>query len=1022
MNEIISNGTTSIDNLSFQALLYKPRNEKSFDLSLFEAIGRDVSSCIVQSLLRLDTLELGFLLEPRTLDDFKIEDLKSSFQILSNQAERLQIGFPYLSLTQNQKEISAPLFFWDLHISLADDNSPQHWIFELNASGLPVVNEALKNYLIAQFDLDWNEIFILDELAKPKDFNNSLHRLAKELQCNISSFRRIHSFHESTTDPYTGIQNLGFFGLPEQQAQQEVTEELSIGKSRRIWFTRVGALSSNPVQESFVNDVLEGKDALLLGAADTGKTRAICSLLPSVISDHGTCLYITPNLSTFSDINKQLESVGLNDSGILMLQDELTVKEKLFSALEELPEAVKKLPKFDENQYNLSLQQYLFFHNSLSDRFEAIRKPVLDQSKWSEVVSLFLTAQQKDAKQYLARILDTSTYDWTWQEYNLIRSAVEENLRLFKKIGDIQHPLNQIQSHVFLQNKKETAKSWVNDQLTTYTSLLTDLFKRYTKFIDEYSDDLRFQYESHIKNLKQRINDIQRDIRVYRDVYGDSFNMTDGFTTTRLRILSVFSKKHRQILAAKEHIYKSIEELRAVYESKKYFEANIPSGRTHTLLSDLRKDLTELDKLADQFLNRVPKIVNSKIKELSHKIPLKPSFKRKYEELDLAVEQFFTNLSKNSIFVPFSFEKTQKAIEKEEQLKNTLSAFSRMLSRVSDFEDYFEWRKSWFLLDQKVRNTVEAIVTVNPTDALASFDSWYLYYYLEKKYHLHLPDGDFPILDFQQVIREIRELLPKNALLTCREQQAEQLRNMKKDKGWVPAQFKNKYYSFSIPHVIDDLGLSFITDNFPIIVMTPEVADKVFGNQIAIFDLVILDDAHLIDAKLGKKLSRLAAQRVISGSTSASSKETLLEYSTQLESFERFYFKNIYNKEGKLVSTYQSNYEHQSLVQFQEAISNYLQKYIGSERILTNVQIDEHVFVDIVVKSVNGSTLSLGFVIDGWLNQVDKYDLDSALEKSRKSRILGYEVHPLWSVEWWRSPENAAEEMVGFILNWDKAN
>jgi hypothetical protein len=1014
------NNINSFNSKGGQLIVF-PLSEQRLDFYSLNGLGSEIAAQLLESILKEETFELCFNVSTNkivTVDKKQqYESIQTALVDFSISDSRLMLGYPILVIDDSAlgKDISAPVFYWELDLRNSDDDNQQHWNLAYNSKKF-VFNEALKNYLITRYALDWDDIFDSSGGLKGENLHKALLKLAAAINIRKPESQKL--LPVPSPEGLNAARNSILWSAVLGKYDEDISLPQNLHpKNRRSWFTGVGALSLNSTQESAINDLFDGNDALLYGPANSGKTRTAASFLPALMSDGGSCLYLCSDSTTQQTISNMLDELGLKESGVWFVDQESSAVETLLYQISKLSERSKKLPKFEEKSYNLQLQQFLTLREKLSARHDAIQKPMLDGTDWTNMVGRFLKNHRKDGKQYLSRILDTGDYKWSLEEYRQLRSQIQENKIRFAAVQSLQHPLGMLQDYIFEKMEEDAACDWVKENVLTYTKLLRDLYKKYTGFIDAYSDDLRFHYEGHVKELKNRIENIRRDIRVYQSVYGNSFDFSDGFTKTRLRILSVFSKQSGQILGAKEEIFNSYEALKTMYSEKKYFEYNLAPFSKYLNLTDIGKDLEAFEAAADAWFIRIPKIVKQKIKDLTLKMPLRPDLKQRFEQLESQLEDFFQQLHQKEIFKPVEKPKSQKAIDREAQLRKLLEQFTSVESQLKIFKEFYRWRTHWRSLGENCRKLIEALVSVRPQSWETAYDSWYLYHYLDKNYSLHLPETDFPLQTYMQLQAQLRALVSVNALINVREHQSERLAELKKDQNFNPAKISSKFQEVKLKSLVEQLGIGLISELFPLIVIRPALADKIFDHKLALFDTVIMDDAHMIDTKLGRKLSKLGAQRLVLGRKDFGDNYLL----SMLESgFAKMYRLDVsYSKDSKILEDNRQLNKSTLKKEFRDELCAYLSDYISSERIQKAVKVNDEIEADIVINPIKGAK-KIALILDGWLKQVSKYDVDAAIHKSETMKNAGFDIYPVWSLHWWRNPEAAVEKLVAYILEGDK--
>ena len=1007
-------------------LVVFPLGDQRLDFCSLNLLGTEISAQMISLLLNEESFELCINVtsnKNESADTKQLcENIQSALIDYNISGSVFKLGYPVLLLEDSAlgKDISAPLFYWEIDFRNADDDNQQHWMLSFDAKKPFMFNEVLKNYLVARYAIEWDDIFDNALDLSSKDIHRILEKLAAAL--NIKKPGHPNLYPVPTKENLNASKNSILWTAVLSKINEDAKNSLPLTlhpKSRRSWFTGVGALSLNSTQESAINDLFDGNDVLIYGPEDSGKTRTALAFLPALMSDGGSCLYLCSEQTTQSELSVMLEKLGLKESGAWFVDQESSAVENLLYQISKLPERSKKLPKFEEKSYNLQLQQFLTLREKLSARYDAIQKPMLDGTDWTNIVGRFLRNHRKDGKQYLSRLLDTADYKWTLEENRQLRSEILENRTRFSFVQSLQHPLTLLQDYIFVKMDEDTACDWVKENVLTYTKLLRDLYKNYTNFIDAYADDLRFHYEGHIKELKNRIENIRRDVKVYQSVYGNSFDFSDGFTKTRLRILSVFSKQSGQILGAKEEIFNSYEALKTMYLEKKYFEYNLAPFSKYLNLSDISRDLEGFEQAADAWFLRIPKIVKQKIKDLTLKMPLRADLKQRFEQLESQLEDFFQQLHQKEIFKPVEKPKSQKATERENQLRTILEQFTAVESNLRIFREFYRWRTHWLGLGENCRKLITALVSVRPQSWETAYDSWYLYHYLDKNYSLHLPETDFPLKAYMELQARMRDLLPVNALINVREHQSERLAELKKEQNFNPAKISAKFQEVKLKSLVEQLGIDLISELFPLIIIRPSLADKIFDHKVALFDCIIMDDAQTLDSKMGRKLSKLGAQRLVLGRKDFGENYLI----SMLESgFSKMYRLDLsYSKDGKLLTDNRQTNKSTIKKELRDELCSYLADYISADRIQKAVAVNDEIEADIVIKPI-GDSKKIALILDGWLKQVSKYDVDSALQKSESIKNAGYDIYPVWSLHWWRNPEAAVEKLVSYILSNDKVS
>ncbi len=1023
-NNSLSTGKNAIYLNALPYLNVLPLNEQQLDLWVLNIIGSELPIQLITSLLKQQTFTIGIDLQDKKQEEKEarqqIKALQQTFEKFSEQPT-LSLGYPMLLLEDAAlgRDIAAPLFIWELELTPAEDQAEGHWILSYDSQRPLKYNDILKNYLITRFDLDWELLMGAAEELKSKHFLSALSRLAVALQIAQPELPKLYMCPNPQL-PAASKNCIYWAGmLGDFEPSPSKIEELPISlqpRESRSWYTRIAALALNSAQEEALEAIFNSDDVLLTGSSSTGKSRTLAAMLPGLLADQGTCLIISQKSATLHDLKYQLEQTGLKNLGILLLQDEDLDKEALLDYLTLLPSLLRNTPKLDEKRYSLLLQQCLEQRQQLVEGYDAMQREVIDGMDWTNAVGQFLQYHLEDGKQYLSRILNASDFEWSASEFKELTQALDQHEPLYQKVNNLYHPLIALQDYIFKEKNLQEAQYFVEHELRLLSRRLRDLYQDYTTFIDAYADELRFHYEGHVKELKYQIQSLLRELKVYREVYGNSFDNMGSLSNTRLRIMSVFSRKHQQIRAAKEQIYEHYDALKELYELKQYFDFDLKPIHSYPHLSDIAKDLQAFEKAAEQWLSRIPLIVRQKVKELTIKLPLKPDLKRRFEDLEQQVDQYLEQLEAKALLSPDFKIKSIKATAREAYLRDLLETIMVLERSLEEFPDFYYWYKDWLNLGEKGQALVKALVAVRPNSWQTAFKSWYYYHYLDRQYSLQLPDAALPIELYLGLKQELEELLISNSLMMTRSRQNEVLRILRKEKSFNPSSAKGQFQTIKLDKLLDWLGFEQLSLLFPIVVARPEMADRLF-DKVPLFDLVVLEDAHLLDEQLGRRLSKLGAQRLIIGQGQASGPNYLTKAIAQGQ-FRQFRLESEYSKnaqdQAKVASALQGP------LAFQEALLHYLMQYLPAQRLQKSVQVEQGLYIDVLVKPLAKNAAPIAIIIDGWMKTVGKYDYTKAIERAKRLKKQGYICHSIWSIDWWRAPDKALQSLVAFILNWDR--
>ena len=310
-------------------LIIFPLSETKIDFWNLNYLGADMTVQIISSLLRQESFELGINLSTHKNDNPEkkhlLDAIQSTLVDLTISESSIKMGYPILLLDDSAlgRDISAPLFYWELDFRNADDDNQQHWVLSYEGKSGFSLNEVLKNYLIARYAFDWDEIFAKSELQDPKNIMKAIEKLTALL--NIKKPEAPKLIPSPSNEQLSAHTNSILWSAILCRLNEEAAISLPLTqhpKNRRSWFTGVGALPLNSTQESAINDLFDGNDVLLYGPEDSGKTRTAAAFLPALMSDGGSCIYLCPEQATHINLNIILEKLGLKESGVWIVDQE----------------------------------------------------------------------------------------------------------------------------------------------------------------------------------------------------------------------------------------------------------------------------------------------------------------------------------------------------------------------------------------------------------------------------------------------------------------------------------------------------------------------------------------------------------------------------------------------------------------------------------------------------------------------------------------------------------------------------
>jgi hypothetical protein len=803
--------------------------------------------------------------------------------------QTLGFGFPLVFDTNIEGgQVVAPLFIWYLTMK-PHPTRRDSWLVGFDDNSVVTANE----YLIQHFK-DKHQIDLAEHLnsyvqSRPFGYDGFAvfcQDLATRLKFPIDNINPAlrECPHEKLTAElcergdiaWSGV--LGLFPHAEGSLSEKSAE--SVDYQNFTWTAEhaheFAVLPEDVFQRSALRTILRNKITVVEGGHGTGKTHLAANILLNALSNGQKTAVVADDLATLMQVQNEFVKLGLGNLTFL-LKDVYHDKKLLLDVLRN--EQFVKTIEFKEDDFKIALKQARRLLSKSDDSHAALDNPIFGEGNFSEVVGRFLQSQKIVGRELLANHLHSSDYEFTKEEYDHLKAAITACEAAFKNVNTLKHPLSNLHPSAFADVELHTGRSPQNgsesnnlaDQklahsiyfkrdetthkLHDYIEKFKALHHRCIAVTDAYTQRLLSYYESHSTELRDQLRHLKEAYSDYQFQYGADFESSNLLKVSGLYASSLFSDRSKNVLTAKEEALQQYDKLAEIHQTRRHFPHEFLKKSDRKDLKKLPINLETFELLLRGWRKVLPATVQEELQRLNAKTAqhFDAILAVDIRQIEMDLEELLTQLNDAHLYTEPVTHKMLTLPKRMLFIEETIEKLEETQLSVRDFDTFFVWQKEWLAMPEKARRLVQALVKVKPSSWSAAFNSWYFYNTLVVHYQSNTLGNDTLMGEMNAIEDRLRQLMPTQIASMWNERKKTAIKEMKdKNRDGFKYFFHEKNQVHAKGKLLKEIlrgSIPTLSEVYPVLLLTPQVATQLIEREGKEFDLVIFENAQNLDSE-----------------------------------------------------------------------------------------------------------------------------------------------------------------------------
>ncbi|MCW5924294.1 MAG: PhoH family protein [Saprospiraceae bacterium] len=790
--------------------------------------------------------------------------------------KNLGIGYPFVMARLGGYHVAAPLFVWQFSLEPHSQHVDQ-WSVHRGEGHFVVPNYPFFHLLDALNGTDFSRR--AQQMAEAKSVSSKtfddlcegirlmLGLVEDGLPLSIQPFPSNGTAKTIITEGrllWSAVAGI-FPTLPRTTVTTPPSVAPDLPADAADWKHTFTMLPLDPSQRSVLHAVQHNALTVVEGTSGTGKTYLISALVMNALSHGKKCLVVSKSINALRRAQKFLLEKGFGDVSFVLRDiagDQLMLADMLRAASENKNKAL-----YDEELFKAVINKTQREQRKLDDAWEELHAPLFGEMSFTETVGKFLRANRMEGKELLLSHLNPQDFEFSKSEYNGIVEAIYASEPLFRRFPTLSHPLGRLNNSVFLSQDADKGLAWTETLVKAMLAKATALHHRYISKTNDYSESLLDHYEQYYTELAAYVKRIRDGLEDGVNRFGSEFEKPISVSE---KLYGVFSDRYKEIVAAKEKIGVTFDEMRRAYGLRKHFEFDFPAHLDNKNIKKISELTKDFEASLRMWRKRIPAAVREDVRRLNGKsIQADLDFREQVKELEYAMDVFLEEFNATGLYQDALKHEMLTIPKRQEFLEEVIARLEDTQFYLRDFEDFHIWQKHWLALRPAEQKVVRALCKIKPNNWLAAFESWYLHHLLQNEFNPGMVWDDDTLTNFGSHLRELRELLPYQISALWQNRKNKALRGLRSADGKAfKTWFGKDNRTLTAAHKPEELFQKYIqplTETLPVLLVTPQVALDVVQLSGMTFDLVLVDEAHNIPKQECYHLFQMSKNLVVLG-------------------------------------------------------------------------------------------------------------------------------------------------------------
>lgn len=802
-------------------------------------------------------------------------------------------GYPLLVKPSKQdprKIIKAPIFIWQLEIVKAT-NKVNTWTIlrnkvrnsngkivdeEIHSVGL---NEVLLSYLktdesilIPQINEELLEDAIIDktELIEEcykiikalnpntnEEYQNELIEKLNEPIKNIPESASIDSVSSNLPWVYFG----GVFGLFRAQKESiigdidKIIENYSDFQFEKLIVeqfpgTAHSAVQTDPSQQGILSTLNSKPRKIIQGPPGTGKSQTLTALITNALANNLKCLVVCEKKTALDVIKHNLEKESEQIGALAAVIEDINKdRDGIVNSVRDRHNNLSSYNNFNTANYDFLIQNLESQVGAYNNQHKQLDKKIFHGKKWTNLVGEFLKYESNVEVGELKYKLDYKQFKFQEDENELFEFVgnIKTAQKLFSEIKELNHPLNILSDKLFQDESSRAVQLKLEESFIRYPKELEEIKTELNFNLENYKKWLDNHYYDYFKSIISEIEIFTTFVSDRGNQYGEIFFKNDSLTRAFINILSIVSKKYKNLKSDRILLIENISKIKAVKQTYSYFEHNFIEIEK---VESFKTGIENIENLKDSTNDWYNKIEDVKLDYLngfqSSNLHSKyTEYESHIKEAENRFDKIISSISDENIFETEP-SKCNTHTERISSLNQVITSFNVINQHIKVFREFYEWKKFYLELTDLQRTVVKSLIEINSINWIIQFESWYFYWLLSLNEDKDLPKNEDKLKEIVEHKNDLRQVQKNNIVNDWSEKQYQAVRNVQRNGINMISLFNKRgargEKRNSLRKIIrTDFNL--FTSFYPVLLVSPSVCGSIIPLKEGLFDVVIFDEA-----------------------------------------------------------------------------------------------------------------------------------------------------------------------------------